>query len=143
LAEWILHGDPASAAVDILTNHTPELSPYALVGISKDLVGWSAPERWIVVTREGGLKQWPKISKPRLDFYVYAESDNTAADIIDLASASIFRAAKLYRGYGVRLHRVVEEVGAIDSYDKFSECDRYFMTLRWTTTPDPESLPQP
>ncbi|MFC6021508.1 hypothetical protein ACFP2T_35735 [Plantactinospora solaniradicis] len=143
MAEWILHGDPAGAAVDILTNYTPELTPYALTNIAKDLVGWSKPQRWITVTREGGLNKWPKISKPRLDFYIYAESDNACQDISNIAEASLFRAAKIYRGCGVRIHRVVEEVGAIDAYDRLSESNRYFFTLRLTTTPDPETIPLP
>lgn len=138
---YIRHGDPTAAVVDILTNHTPELEPYAVINIAGDMTGWESPQRWIHVNRMGGLKVWPKTSKPRMDIYVYGESDTACIDIIDIAEASIFRAAHQYAGYGVRLQKVMEEVGAIESYDKHSECPRYFITLRLVTTPDPATMP--
>lgn len=138
---FIRHGDPVAATIDILTNYTPELAPYDIVNIAGDLTDWNAPDRWIQVSREGGLRSWPKISKPRLDLDVFGETSNVCADIIDICEASIFRAQYEYRGWGIRLHRVIEEVGPIEAYDKFEETPRYFMSLRYTTTPDPESMP--
>lgn len=138
---FIRHGDPVAATIDILTNLTPELEPYGIDGISKSLVGWDTSKRWIQVSREGGLKVWPKISKPRIDIDVYAENANLCEDIIDICEASIFRSQYQYRGFGIRLHLVQEEVGAIEAYDKQEETPRYFMSLRYTTTPDPASMP--
>lgn len=138
---FIRHGDPVAAIIDILTNQTPELEPYAVDNIAGDMTGWDKTKKWIQVSREGGLKVWPKISKPRIDIDVYAPNSNECADIIDIAEASIFRAQYQYRGWGIRLHQVQEEVGAIEAYDKHEETPRYFLSLRLTTTPDPESMP--
>lgn len=138
---FIRHGDPVAGIIDILTNRTPELAPYAVDNIAGDLVGWDPTKKWIQVSREGGLRMWPKISKPRIDIDVYAPTSNDCADIIDICEASIFRAQYEYRGWGIRLHKVIEEVGPIEAYDKFEETPRYFMSLRLTTTPDPESMP--
>ena len=138
---FIRHGDPVAATIDILTNYTPELEPYGVDNIAGDLTGWDKRKIWIQVSREGGLKVWPKASKPRIDLDVYAPTSNDCADIIDICEASIFRAQYQYRGYGIRLHKVIEEVGAIEAYDKNQETPRYFMSLRYTTTPDPGSMP--
>lgn len=138
---FIRHGDPVAAIIDILTNQTPELAPYSIDNIAKDLVGWTANKTWIQVSREGGLRVWPKISKPRIDIDVYAPNPNNCADILDIAEASIFRAQYIYRGYGIRLHKVIEEVGPIEAYDKQEETPRYFCSLRLTTTPDSGSMP--
>lgn len=138
---FVRHGDPVAAVIDILTNQTPELAGYKVVNIAGDMTGWVSPQRWIQVSREGGLKVWPKISKPRIDIDVYAETSNACADILDICEASIFRAQYVYRGYGVRLHLVQEEVGPVEAYDKNQETPRYFMSLRLTTTPDPGSMP--
>lgn len=138
---YVRHGDPVAAAIDILTNHTPELAEYEIVNIAGDMTNWVSPQRWIQVSREGGLRVWPKLSKPRLDFDVYAENSNVCADIADICEASIFRAQYEYRGYGVRLQKVIEEVGPVEAYDKHQETPRYFFTLRLHTTPDPASMP--
>lgn len=140
---FIRHGDPVAATVDILTNHTPELAPYDVVNIAGSMTNWQSPQRWIHIIRMGGLKKWPKIEKPRMDIYVYGETDTVCSDILAIAEASLFRAAHNYKGYGVRLNRVAEEVGAVESYDKNSECPRFFLTLRLTTTPDPGTMPTP
>lgn len=138
---FIRHGDPVAAVIDILTNLTPELEPYNLDGIAGDLTGWGPDKRWIQVSREGGLRVWPKISKPRIDIDVYAPTSNECADIIDIAQASVFRYQYDYKGWGIRLHKAMEEVGPIEAYDKLQESPRYFMSLRLVTTPDPESMP--
>ncbi|WP_143194178.1 hypothetical protein [Micromonospora sp. CB01531] len=130
-----------AGVIDILTNQTPELAPYSIDNISGDLTGWDKTKTWIQVSREGGLRVWPKISKPRIDIDVYAPTSNECADIMDIVEASIFRAQYQYRGWGIRLHRVIEEVGPVEAYDKHEESPRYFCSLRLTTTPDFESMP--
>lgn len=141
MAEFIRRGDPASGVVDILTNHTPELTEYNVAGIATDLKGWVSPARWVEVTLAGGMKTWPKISRPRIDIDVYAEMDYICNDILDICEASVFRARGLYRGYGVFLSDVKEEVGAFEAYDKHQETPRYIVSLRLTVTPDPGSMP--
>lgn len=138
---FIRHGDPVAGVIDILTNYTPELAPYEIVNIAGDMTGWISPQRWIQVSREGGLNVWPKISKPRIDLDVYAETSSMCADIFDICQASLFRAQYQYWGYGIRLHKVQEEVGAIEAYDKHEETPRYFGSFRLITTPDPGSMP--
>ncbi len=141
MPQFIRFGDPVAGIIDILTNQTPELAPYSVDNIAGDLVGWTVDKKWIQVSREGGLRVWPKISKPRIDIDVYAPNSNLCADILDICEASIFRAQYQYRGYGIRLHKVIEEVGPVEAYDKQEESPRYFMSLRLTTTPDPGSMP--
>jgi len=137
----VLEGDPESACVDILRNYTPELEPYDLNRITTSLVGYERGMRWVVVTREGGSKSWPKISRPRIDLNVLAESRDIACDVINLCEASIIRAAGSYRGFGVTLCAAGEEVGPFRVPDKYSESPQYVVSLRLHTTPDRSSTP--
>lgn len=141
MAEFIRHGDATAAVIDILTNYTPELVPMD-VTVSSSLVGWTPDQRWIMVSREGGLKHWPfKIDRPRIDITTYAPEMEVAFDLASIAEASIFRARGSYSGYGVRLQYVIEEVGMTEVWEKQEESPSYFLSLRLTTTPDPISMP--
>jgi hypothetical protein len=128
--------------VDILDNFTPELVPYGPPRVSSSLVGWTPDERWILVSREGGLKHWPyKVDRPRIDIVTYAPTEDVAFDLCRIAEASIFRARGIYSGYGVRLQWVIEEVGPTEVWDKQEESPSVFLSLRLTTTPDSLSMP--
>ena len=137
----IRHGDARAAIVDILKNYTPELLGFD-VTVSSSLNGWTPEQRWIMVSREGGLKHYPfKIDRPRIDIVTYAPEEETAFHLCVIAEGSIFRARNIYSGMGVRLQWVIEEVGPTEVWDKHEESPSYFLSLRLTTTPDPISMP--
>lgn len=142
-APFVLHGDPAGAVVDILTNLTPELAPYAVVNVATDLKGWQEPQRWVEISLKGGFRRsHEKISVPRIDIAVYGESSSVCSDVINICAASLFRARHAgYRGMGVRLIDVKEETGPFEAHDKHSECPRFVASYRLAVTPDPDSMP--
>jgi hypothetical protein len=138
----VIHGDVEALIVDILNNHTPELAPFQVERISTDLRGYKAPDRWVMVTVEGGFHDiWNVISKPRIDVEVRAELRTTAHDIAQICLGSLFRAVP-YSSNGATLSRLTTEMGLINVPDKEEAASyRYIFSLRATCTVHPDSAP--
>lgn len=133
--EFILMGDIEAAIQDILLNRTPELAPYDVVKISTDYRGYNLGMRWIMVSREGGVRVWPRLDHPRIDVWSLAERRDVASDMAQVARASIFRAAGRYSGMGLTITAVKEEVGPVRVADKPTSSDQYLFSLSLTTVP--------
>lgn len=136
---FVLHGDIEALIVEILNNHTPELSTYAPT-ISTDLRGYLTGDRWVVVTAEGGSHDlWNVISKPRIDFEVRGEVRSVAHDISQIVLASVFRAVP-HTAFGETMSEVKTELGLTNVPDKEeAESYRYIFSLRLTCLVDPGS----
>lgn len=131
----IVPGDAEAAVIDILRNHTPELSGLGIT-FSSDLVGFVPGDRWVMVTQEGSSARWPKIEKPRIDIEVNAATREDARDIAALCQASVLRAMGNYSGKGVTITDVRLEMGLTRVPDKLEENPRYILALRLTTVPN-------
>lgn len=141
--EFILHGDAEAAVVDILKNDTPELPhfpPNPPLFITTTLVGYDSGQRRIVVTQEGAMEIWPKISKPRIDVEVFAERRSITKDIAEICLASLKRSMGDYRGFGLFLSDVNVEQGITRIPDKLQEESRYLFSVRLTVVPSLPSL---
>jgi hypothetical protein len=134
--EYIIHGDAEAAIVDILMNLTPELSFFSgTPTISTNLVGYTVGDRWVMVTQEGSLEEWPVIDRPRIDFEVYAERRSVARDIAAICLASVKYQMGRYTGFGLFLSDARVEQGLTRVPDKYQESVRYVFAVRLTTRP--------
>lgn len=141
--EMIVPGDAEAAVIDILKNLTPELFGKNIT-FSSDLVGYTPGARWVMVTQEGSVANWPKIEKPRIDFEVYAANRTDARDIGALCQASVLRAMGTYSGNGLKITDAKVELGLTRVPDKLQEGARYILALRLTTVPfGPPLIPNP
>lgn len=140
--EFILHGDAEAAVCDILRFDTAELPlapPHPPLRISTTLVGYQPGDRWILVSQEGSLESWPKISRVRIDIEVFAERRTVAKDIAEICLASLKRSMGTYRGFGLFISDCKVEIGPTRVPDKLQEVSRYIFAVRLTTTPDSPS----
>lgn len=134
--EMVVHGDVESLIFHICKNLTPELAGHNIT-FSTDLVGYTAGQRHVEISQEGGTKSnWNIIDKPRIDFAVRAERRSIARAIADVLEGSMFRAVGT-RFAGCSLSRVVEEAGITRVPDKEEVAShRYIFSLRLTVLPD-------
>lgn len=108
--EFIAFGDAEAAAVEIL-RASPDVTAYA-PGISTDLIGWRAPQRWVRVVRSGGNPlNWLALDGPRLTFDVFAEDKAVAHDMAQAARAAMFARIGNYTGNRLRLANVTDAAG--------------------------------
>jgi hypothetical protein len=135
----VVPGDAEAAVVDILTNYTPELSGLDIT-FSTSMVGYTAGDRWVVVSQEGGSAEWPKIDRPRIDLQIFANSRTDARDIAAMCQASLIRSMGNYSGNGVTITDVRLELGLTRVPDKLEEVARYILALRLTCVPYGEPL---
>lgn len=133
--EFLYLGDIEGALQDILQNETPELAYLSPVTVSTDYRGYQKGSRWIMCSREGGVRVWPVPDKPRMDVVCLAERRSVALQMAQVARASIFRAAGRYTGFGLFIMSCVEEVGPVRVPDKDTGSDAYLFSLRLTTKP--------
>jgi len=137
--EFILAGSAEGAVIDILTNLTPELPADCIV--SANMIGFVAYQRRIVISKEGAVRVWPKIDRPRIDIDVYGERRTPTEQMADIVLASLRRAVG-YSGMGLNITDMEVEVGPTRVPDPLEETPRYFMSVRLTTTPGtPLALP--
>lgn len=132
--ELIVPGDAEAAVIDILDNHTPELSGLGIT-FSSDLTGYEPGARWVMVTQEGSSANWPKVDKPRIDIEVFAAVREDAHDIAALCQATVLRAMGNYSGKGLKITDAKVELGLTRVPDKLQETPRYILALRLTTVP--------
>lgn len=135
--EYIVQGDVEAAAISILKD-APELTgfPGGAPRVSSDLQGYQKHSRWLTVSREGGILNWPKIEKPRLDFNVYAEKRSVAHDLAQVALAVMFREmGSAFPDFGLRITDVKVETGLVRVPDKETGSPRYVFALRLTCLP--------
>jgi len=132
--EYIVHGKPADAIVDIFTNLTPEMPNKVFV--STDMRSYVARGRYVYVSYLGGILKWPKIMRPRIDVEVYAESRDAAEGIANICLASLLRVKHSYVGHGIRITEVRLEQGITILSDPQDVEARYVFSVRLTTTPE-------
>lgn len=132
--EFIEHGDAEAAIVDILLNE-PELDVFGPPTVSTSLLGYSFGARWVHVTQEGSIEEWPIIDHPRIDVEVFAERRSIARDIASICLASVKYQMGTYRGNGLFLCDAKVEQGLTRVPDKYEEEQRYIFALRLTTKP--------
>lgn len=136
--EYILHGDPEAACVDILRNATEVTALCPATNVSTDLVGYQLGNPWLMVSLEGGARRYPfVIAKPRVDFEVRALRRSDALDLAQVCVAVIFRESTRYAGKGVRITHARVETDIYRHYDKDDEQVIYVFALRLTTKPGP------
>jgi hypothetical protein len=133
--EWIEHGDPEAAMVDILLNLTPELGAFGPPTISTNLIGYTYGSRWISISLEGAMERWPAINRPRIDVEVLAERRSVAHDISSICLASVKYQMGRYRGNGLFLSDAILEQGFTRVPDRYEEESRYSFAFRFTTRP--------
>lgn len=81
--------DEVKVAIDFLSNH-PYITEWSPIRVAGDLKGFVAPQRWIYVISSGGDTLNPvRVSAPRVDINIYAESRYTAKQIAKAACAAI------------------------------------------------------
>jgi hypothetical protein len=131
---FVLFGDPEAAVIDILQNHTPELTPYGINRISTDLVGYSADQIWVLVEMEGGSYKYFHQKRCRIDITVYVpiqpDSRSTALAISNVIQASLFATQSSYIGHGINLQAVQVETDIFRGNDKDEDPVRYIQSLR-------------
>lgn len=133
--ELIVQGDVEWCLCDLLLEQS-EITDYSpSFQVKTDLKGYTKDSRYIHVKLNGGTWVYPKPSKPRVDFEVYAESRSVAQEAAQKALAVIFREAGSYTARGVRLGWPLVETGIFRVPDKDTESPRYVFSLRLTIRP--------
>jgi hypothetical protein len=135
--EVLLHGDIEAAAVDILTNDPDVTALVPALNISSDRVGFEKDMTWVQVSREGGPQRFP-MDHPRLDINCYAARRSIAYKLTQQVRGSLFASAG-YRGNGLTITAIQEEVGPVRSTDGENETPRYYSSMRFTTRAVPDS----
>lgn len=134
--EFIVHGDATAAIIDILKNHTDELTfSTGHPTVSGNMVGYTPEDRWIFVSQEGSLETWPVIDRPRIDIEVLAERRSVAFDMASICLASVKYQMGRYRGNGLFISDVSVEQGLTNVPDRYQETARYIFAIRLTTRP--------
>lgn len=132
-----LQGDSEAGVVEILQTNTALTTAFPTLRVTTDLVGYSAGMHWVEVARKGGNSSpWQKVDKPRIDFYIYADTRANAHDIGQLVLKAMFEAQTNYVGKGIRLQVVKVESGLTRVPDKFNDAARFVLSLRLTVTPE-------
>lgn len=133
MGEMLIHGDVEALIVQVLRN-TPELNVFSPT-ISTDLRGYSAGNRYVMVTAEGGsYAQWNTINKPRVDLEFRADRRDVAHDIGQICLAAVF-AAVPYSAFGATMTEVKLELGLVNVPDKEeAESYRYLASVRVVCT---------
>lgn len=87
--EYPIFPDEVKIVIDYLANH-PNFISFSPVEVAGDLKGYEATQRWISVQATGGTKELKqRVSAPRIDVNVYAESKPVAKRIALAAIAAI------------------------------------------------------
>lgn len=128
-----MYGDVEKVICDILRN-TPAMAPYDPIGIGTDLIGYTSPARWLLVTRVGGEPTlWRQLDNPHVRIAAYGEDKGEALDLAIVARDVIFH-ARGSGGDGIELYDVDEDEGLQWSPDERDPTiPRYTFTLALVT----------
>lgn len=129
-------GDAEAAVVAILAD-AAAIGQIGSVTVSTDLVGYSAPARWLRVQRTGGIPTlWMHVDNPILTVEAYAENKATAYGLACAARTAVFAARGTYTGNGLALFDVVDADGLTWKPDEQDPTTaRYVFTLSLVTRP--------
>lgn len=87
--DYPIFPDETKIAIEFLTQH-PYVTQYGPIKVAGDLKGFVAPARWIyVMSTGGGIENPVRVSAPRVDINVYAESRYVAKRIAQAACAAL------------------------------------------------------
>jgi hypothetical protein len=128
-------GDAEAAVVAIL-RADDTVNDYTPDGVATDLIGYTAPDRWLRIVRTGGIPTlWMRVDNPLIEVAAYAEDKGAALDLARAARRAIY-AGRGYTGNGLLLYDVNEETGlAWSPDDEVDTTPRYTFTLALVTKP--------
>lgn len=131
-----IFGDAEAAVVAIL-GASSGVAAIDGVTVSTDMVGFSAPARWVLVTRTGGVPTpWMNIDNATIGFQVYANDKGTALDLSIAVRAAVFAGRGTYEGNGLALYDVADVDGLTWSPDEEDPTTpRYVFALALVTRP--------
>lgn len=126
-------GDAEAAVVAILQTD----ATLAGIDVATDLVGHSSSDRWLRITRTGGIPTlWMRIDNPVIEIAAYAPDKATALDLAGTARAAVYAARGQYVGNGLALYDVMDTEGLTWSLDEQNPVQaRYVFTLALVTKP--------
>lgn len=103
-------GDAEAAACAII-RADPTVAGYAAT-VTADLIGYATNDRWVRVTRTGGLPTlWMQLDNAIVTVDAYAEDKVAALDLARAARGALFAATGVYSGYGLAVYDVADSEG--------------------------------
>lgn len=124
-----IYGDIEKVIADLLRDSTA-VDAYAPVRVGTDLIGYTSPDRWLLVTRTGGEPTlWRGMDNPQMKVTAYAEDKGTAWDLAATARDVVFQSRGLVAD-GLELYDIDEQQGLTWSPDEEDPTiPRYTFTL--------------